>query len=161
MRPVARRTGLVVRELADEVVVYDTATHQAHCLNRTAALVYRNADGSRTVPELARLLGDDPSATHAAVEMALAALGEARLLEGAAVAEAGLSRRDVMRRASLGAVLLVPAIVSVLAPTPAEAAATCTNDCLGKPNGTPCSCSGANPCTATCISDACSDGGGC
>jgi hypothetical protein len=40
-------------------------------------------------------------------------------------------------------------------------AAMCTNSCAGQPNGTPCSCLGANPCTDICISGACSDGGGC
>jgi hypothetical protein len=56
MKPVARRNGLVVRDLADEVVVYDKERHEAHCLNGTAATVFRNADGRRSVSDLALLV---------------------------------------------------------------------------------------------------------
>jgi len=59
MKPAVRRSGLVVRELADETVVYDLDRHQAHCLNRTAAIVFRGADGTRSLDELGALLGPD------------------------------------------------------------------------------------------------------
>jgi hypothetical protein len=162
MRPVARREGLLLRELPEELLVYDRATHRAHCLNRTAAAVFRRADGSRTVDDLAALLspGDRESGQAMAGE-ALARLADAGLLEAGAEATGQLSRRDVVRRVGIGAALLLPAVASIVAPTPAEAAATCTDDCIGKADGTPCSCFGADPCTATCVSDACSDGGGC
>ena len=97
MKPVARRNGLVVRDLADEVVVYDKERHEAHCLNGTAATVFRNADGWRSVSDLAALLsaGGGPGA-QGLVEMALGQLGEARLLESSPspVSKPGLPRRD-------------------------------------------------------------------
>jgi hypothetical protein len=158
MRPVARRGGLLIRELPDELLVYDQEQHRAHCLNRTAAQVFRHADGTRTVGELALLLG--PEAGETVVEAALARLDEAGLLEGGAPPP-GLSRREVVRRVGIGAAILLPAVASIVAPTPAEAAATCATNCTGKPDGTPCTCFGADPCTATCTSDSCSDGGGC
>jgi uncharacterized repeat protein (TIGR01451 family) len=37
----------------------------------------------------------------------------------------------------------------------------CTASCTGQIDGTPCSCFGAYPCTATCLSNLCQDGGGC
>ena len=79
MKPVARRNGLVVRDLADEVVVYDKERHEAHCLNGTAATVFRNANGQRNVSDLALLLSADggPGAEEL-VEMALGQLGVAR-----------------------------------------------------------------------------------
>jgi hypothetical protein len=166
MKPLARRSGLVLRELADEVLVYDLDRHQAHCLNRTAAVVFRNADGRRTVSELAALLGAEgpEGAREALVGMALERLAEGHLLEGEPVAVLAprLTRRDAMRRVGLGAAVLLPVVASVVAPTPAEAAATCVTNCSGKPNGTNCSCYGqcAAP-TATCVGGLCSDGGGC
>src|SRR5258708_762671 len=54
--PVARRTGIVVRKLENEVLIYDTENHQAHCLNENAALIWEHCDGKRTVNELSDLL---------------------------------------------------------------------------------------------------------
>ena len=47
LRPKARQEGLLVQEVPDEVLVYDTASHKAHCLNRTAAVVWRRATARR------------------------------------------------------------------------------------------------------------------
>ena len=162
MRPVARRDGLLIRELPGEVLVYDRKRHRAHCLNQTAASVFRHADGTRTVADLVRVLDPEvaPEAGASVVTMALGQLGEAGLLEDGPVI-GGLSRRDVVRRVGIGAAFLLPAVASILAPTPAEAAATCVTSCVGKADATPCTCFSADPCTATCISDSCSDGGGC
>jgi len=160
MKPVARRDGLLTRELKDELLVYARDEHRAHCLNRTAATVFRNADGTRTVADLALLLAPqgNPAAGEAVVGEALARLAEAGLLEDGPDA-AGWSRREAVRRVGIGAAILLPAIVSVVAPTPAEAAATCVTDCSTAADGTPCTCSGADPCTATCVSNSCSEGG--
>jgi hypothetical protein len=162
MKPVARRDGLLTRDLKDELLVYARDEHRAHCLNRTAATVFKNADGTRTVTDLARLVAPeaDRTASEAVVGETLARLAEAGLLEGDPAA-AGWSRREVVRRVGIGAAILLPAIASVVAPTPAEAAATCATSCASKADGTPCTCFGANPCTATCVSGTCSDGGSC
>jgi hypothetical protein len=162
MKPVARRDGLLTRELPDELLVYDRDGHRAHCLNRTAAAVFKNADGTRTVADLARLLAPegDRAAGESVVAEALARLAEAGLLEGEP-AVPRWSRREVVRRVGIGAAILLPAVASIVAPTPAEAAATCVDNCTGKPDGTPCSCFFANPCTATCVTNSCSDGGPC
>ena len=162
MKPVARRDGLLTRDLKDELLVYSRDEHRAHCLNRTAATVFRNADGTRSVADLALLLAPqaDRAAGEAVVGETLDRLAEAGLLEGGPAAS-GWSRREVVRRVGIGAAVLLPAIVSIVAPTPAEAAATCVSNCSTKPDGTPCTCFGANPCTATCVSGSCSDGGSC
>jgi hypothetical protein len=167
MKPVARKGGLVVRDLADEVVVYDTERHEAHCLNRTAAVVFRHADGQRDVSDLAALL--DPDGTSGAegfVEMALAQLGEARLLENAPPSgfEPGLARRDAMRRVGLGAAILLPLVTSILAPSPAEAAATCVDGngggCVGN-DGANCHCGIPGECPGSCVCSGGSCIGGC
>src|SRR5262245_48742941 len=50
--PKARHDDLVVRELPEEVLVYDTETHEAHCLNAMAAFVWRQCDGMTSVEEI-------------------------------------------------------------------------------------------------------------
>jgi hypothetical protein len=155
MKPQTRRSGLLLRELADELLVYDQERHQAHCLNRTAALVFRHADGSRTLDELALLLGQ--GAGRELVVQTLAQLDEAGLLD----APAGIDRRDVVRRMGIAAAILLPAVISIVAPTPAEAAATCVTSCSGQPNNTTCDvCGGGTLCptTFTCQGGVCTDG---
>ncbi len=132
-RPITRRHGLLVRELGEETIVYDCDRHQAHCLNGTAARVFRLCDGARTPEQVAAALreampeaGQDPGVPEALALLALDRLSDAHLLaeEGA---PRDASRRELMRRVGLAAVAL-PLIVSVLAPKPAEAA-TCLTQC--------------------------------
>ncbi len=162
MKPVARREGVLIRELPGELLVYERSGHRAHCLNRTAGAVFKNADGTRTVADLARLLAPhgDPAGSEAVVGEALARLDEAGLLEVGGPA-GGWSRREWVRQVGIGVAVLLPAVASIVVPAPAEAAATCVTSCTGKPNGTPCTCFGADPCTASCDTSLCSDGGGC
>lgn len=162
MKPQSRRSGLLLRELPDELVVYDQERHTAHCLNRTAALVFRHADGTRTPAELSALPGADAEV----VRLALAQLEDAGLLEPsaaepAAQAAEGMSRREVARRMGIAAAILLPAVATIVAPTPAEAAATCVTSCSGQPNGTPCTCLGENPCFRSCVSGLCDGTGPC
>jgi hypothetical protein len=169
MKPTTRRTGLVVRELPEEVLVYDLEQHRAHCLNRTAALVFQHADGTRSAREIAGKLGaQDATEAEEAVRLALAQLAAAGLLEAAsepalsepAPSEKGLSRREMTRRIGIAAAILLPAVATIVAPTPAEAAATCVNGagaCSGKPDGTPCTCFGTFPCTTSCFGGICQD----
>ncbi len=167
MKPVARKNGLLVRDLADEVVVYDQERHEAHCLNHTAAVVFRGADGQRSVSDLAALLSTDGAPwAEGLVEMALGQLGDAHLLESAPppVPDAGLARRDVMRRVGIGAAVLLPLVSSILAPSPAEAAATCVDGnaggCVGN-DGANCHCGNPGECPGICVCGGGSCLGGC
>ena len=54
--PVARKQGLVVQEMPDEVLIYDLDTNKAHCLNQTAAFVWKSCDGKNTVERIAGML---------------------------------------------------------------------------------------------------------
>ena len=56
MKPRTRTEGLIVRELPDELLVYDLERHRAHCLNPTAALVFKHCNGRRSVAQIARIL---------------------------------------------------------------------------------------------------------
>lgn len=137
LRPKMRADALVVDELADEVLVYDLERHEAHCLNPTAALVWKYCDGKTTVPEIARRLQRDldQPCNEELVWLALRQLDQTNLLEEPLKMPpplAGLSRRDMMRALGIAAVVAVPVVTSIVAPTAAEAAT-----CL--PKGATCS----------------------
>ena len=92
MKPQVRKDGLVVKELPDEMLVYDLERHRAHCLNPTAALVWKRCDGRTSVKEIATLLqkelktlpgkpGKPGKVDEKLVWLALDRLGKAHLLE--------------------------------------------------------------------------------
>ena len=150
--PQARKNGLVVQELADEVLVYDLERHKAHCLNHTAAWVWKHCDGKATVADMARLLRAESNAPvgEEVIWLALVQLGQKRLLRtrvGWPKEVAGLSRREVLRQLGLAAAIALPLVTSIVAPA-ASQVATCF------PYGTPC----AN--NAQCCSRCCNPNGG-
>ena len=143
MLPRAREHRLVVQELPDELLVYDLDRHKAHCLNRTAALVWRQCDGQTTVAEMARLVQREVKfpVDEAVVWLAVERLGRAHLLRERVIPPAGapgLSRRDVMRKLALvgGLSILLPVVSSIVAPTAAQAASCITQaSCLARQTG--------------------------
>ena len=148
MNPLTRKDGLVVTELPDELLVYDLERHKAHCLNPTAALVFKRCDGRTSVKQIARALSRelDVAPDERLVWLSLERLEKAHLLEARPappLAAGGYSRRDLVRRVGI-AVATLPVVATVLAPTPAAAVATCipASSCTGA--GTP-----PNPCYST------------
>ena len=135
LMPCAREDQLVVEELPDETLVYDLERHKAHCLNPTAAFVWRHCDGQTSVSELARLLEDELAtpANEEVVWLALDRLERVHLLQeqGQHRTETPrYSRRQVVRK--LGQIA-VPMVVSIVAPRAAHAA-TCISEaeCLAR-----------------------------
>jgi hypothetical protein len=164
MGPVASNDGLLVRELAGELVVYDLERHEAHCLNRTAAFVFRQCDGRSSVAEIAGRVEAEfgAPADESLVWQAVEQLDAARLLRhvpGRPPERGGFSRRDVVRRVGLGLAVVVPVVSSILVPTPAEAAVTCVDDstCLSNV-GMSCYVASPGLCDGTCT---CRTGGTC
>ncbi len=126
MLPGARQEGLIVKQLHDETLIYDQTTHKAHCLNPTAATIWRYCDGLSPISDIARRAGKDLGSpiNNEFVWVALKQLAEARLLNEAIELPAGirnLSRRQMMKL-GLGAALAVPLVSSIFAPTTVEAA---------------------------------------
>ena len=145
--PIARRTGIVVKKIDNETLVYDTERHQAHCLNNNAALIWEYCDGNRTISDLSRLLNinDDFSDNQKEqiVRIILIELAKSNLLERP-IEEPQISnritRRQLMKVASLAALLAVPAVTTMLAPTAAQAS-TCLASGQGCATSAEC-CSG-------------------
>src|SRR6266511_2345300 len=116
--PQARDEGLVIQELPDEILVYDLDRHRAHCLNRTAALVWRHCDGQTSVKQMATLLEQELAAPagEEAVWIALQRLRRAHLLcdhPPVLTRTAGSSRRALLRGlAMMGGLAVVTSIVA-------------------------------------------------
>lgn len=145
--PRARKADLVVKDLKDEVLVYDLKRDKAHSLNQSAAFVWKKCNGRRTVAEVAQALGKEfkVPANEQTVWLALEQLSKFYLLEEKVARPAGIpriSRRDMMRIGAAAAFAL-PVIVSIVAPTAANAQ-TAINPSVcnarSQPNcgGTPC-----------------------
>jgi hypothetical protein len=131
--PRARAEGLIIQELPDELLVYDLDRHRSHCLNRTAALVWRHCDGKTTVLEMTTLLQREFAEPfdEDVVWLALKRLQRARLLQDPAdLPESGSSsRRALMRRmAMVGGAALVASI-----PVPSARAAAASAGGTGSP----------------------------
>jgi hypothetical protein len=151
--PRARAARLVIKELAGEVLVYDLTRDKAHCLNASAAAIWKRCDGRTSTKEIAASLTKEVGETvdEGVVWLALAALQRSHLLEDVGVwptqmiAAKGLSRREAVRRIGLGAVIAVPLVISITAPTAVQAI-SCGARC--KPCGTAAEC-----CSGVCASD--------
>ena len=126
--PRSRTENLVIRELDDETLVYDMDRNEAHCLNRTVALVWNQCDGKTTAAQAARVLtrGLD---THVDVDLVWLAVRQLQRFHLVDVAgkSPSVSRRDlVLKYAPLA--LALPVILSISAPT-AAGVASCAQAC--------------------------------
>jgi Coenzyme PQQ synthesis protein D (PqqD) len=150
--PMKRRQGLVVDELQDEVLVYDLDRHKVHCLNRTAALVWRRCHGKTEPAEIARSMRRELDSTYHEnlVWLALRQLAALHLLEPSVFLPPRLervSRREMIRNLGIAAAVAVPVVTSITAPTAVQALscrhdnANCTmhtDCCSGLCNGVKC-----------------------
>lgn len=128
-QPRARTERIIVKEVQDEVLVYDMDRDRAHCLNLSAAAVWKKCDGSNTPAQIADSLRAESQANvnEDFVWLALDQLARDHLLEEAVEWPAAiprLTRREAVRRIGIGAAIAIPLVTSILAPTPAQAA-TC------------------------------------
>ena len=165
--PIARTEGLIVEELDDEVLVYDMDRDRAHCLNSTAARVWKLCDGRKNATDIARELHrtiqkpdaknnsrrvNAPSlqAAEELVWLALDQLSRDRLLEKETFAASRvslISRREAIRRVGIGAAIAIPVVASITAPTAVQA---------GSCGHTNSNCStGADCCSGICNSNKC------
>jgi len=139
--PVARKDGLVIQETTEEVLVYDLTSNKAHCLNQTAAFVWKSCDGINSIPEITKLFENEVgTAVHEdLIWLAIDQLTEKNLLEKDLVPNfVGRSRREVIKKIGLATVVALPIVASLTAPTSALAATSCAcvtpGDCLAQTN---------------------------
>lgn len=168
--PLARKSDIVIQQLDDETLIYDLLTNRAFCLNNTSSFVWQMCDGSQTVDEMSRKLGEHlkTSPDTNIVWLALEQLKKDDLLANAESVDihfGGLSRREAIRKVGFASLVLLPAIASLAAPAAAaQISAACGADPFCQcPSGTPVGddCGNGqviNRCTSpgcqTCISNA-------
>src|SRR4051812_26147719 len=113
--PVARREGVLVKPLGDELVAVDTRGDVVHALSPAAAAVWQQCDGRKDMDD-ARLV------TGLSFDEFQSALGE---LSGAGllVAGRGFDRRTLLKgAATVGAgAIALPTVWTIVAPTAAMA----------------------------------------
>lgn len=154
INPVARQNGLVVQDMPGEVLVYDLDTNKAHCLNESAALVWKSCDGTKSVTDIVRHFESTGGGqvTEDFVWLAIDQLNENGLLESNITPRfAGESRRQVLKKIGLASIVALPVIASLVAPPNALGALNCV-------------CTSAANCTnqTTCLSqNFCNDVGIC
>lgn len=124
--PLARKDSLIVQELSDETLVYDRERDEAHCLNHSAALVWKYCDGRTTIAEIVQALERDLNQTldDRVIWLALDELGKNDLLESPPHGHeyvGNISRRRLVRTLGFAAAS-IPLITSIIAPVPAQAA---------------------------------------
>lgn len=157
MRFIARREGLVVQEMDNEIMVYDLKTNKASCLNETAALVWQNCDGKRNAEEIAEVLSIElkTKVDRNVVDFALYQLQTEKLLEQESSESspfADLSRRDVIKRVGLSSLVALPIIATLTAPVAAQ-----MGSCMPQPamNPTGCPCGSPSECAMNCTGGTC------
>lgn len=127
--PRARRNDLLVQEVLDEIIVYDTRSEQVHCLNSTAAAIWLACDGNVSIERIAAQIGErfgsicDANVVYRALER----LDKCNLLETSVTAPPEIlpSRRVMIKKAGAAAVLLAPLVTTIVAPMPAMAISPC------------------------------------
>lgn len=147
--PLARKQGLIVQKVNEELLLNDLDTHHALCLNQTAALAWKYCDGQTTVPQIAAKMAEELNRPidQKYVWYALDKLGKNNLLQQPVMVPLTftLTRREFLGKAGIiGAGVAIPVILSIVAPTPVEAQTTAPGCILdqNRPDGCPCTNNG-------------------
>ena len=147
--PIARTGDLLTEEVGSELVVFDARSNRAHCLNGSAAALWRHCDGARSVAELGERLfpGLEAPEAQELVRLGLERLRRRHLLdETASEPMVDLSKRRMIKKMAIVAAaagLAAPIVSSVVAPRTSYA-----DTCLGV--GMPCT-SDVNCCSKLCF----------
>jgi hypothetical protein len=136
-KPLQRTSDIVVQNYNNEILIYDLRQNKAHCLNDAAAAIWKACDGTKSTETLGQLFGGDET-----VWLALSELKNRDLIENADIEErlSGMSRREVIKKVGIGAMIALPIVTSLVAPQAAHAASNCgapctqNNDCNNPAN---------------------------
>jgi hypothetical protein len=109
--------------------VYHEGRHEAFCLNESSSVIWKLANGERTVAQI----GSEASIqlkTPVSEDLVVYAIGELRedgLIEPSPTGHIGpaISRRAVLQRLGVGGAMLLPVVAAIVAPTAAQAYSGC------------------------------------
>src|SRR5687767_6741077 len=128
--PVSRVAEIVVMDVKEETLVYDLRVSKAHCLNHTAAFVWKSCDGRNTVPDICRLLEREYKVpvSEDFVWLALDQLRDSALLTDNFPSRANstsASRREMLKRVGIVSMIAAPIVASIVAPVSTFAGGSC------------------------------------
>ena len=124
IKPVSRKTDIVVQELENEVLIYDLNANKAFCLNESSAIIWQECDGTKTIAEISQAVGRklNSNISEEFIWLALEQFRKDNLISNdfAGTFEsvfAGQTRREVIRKVALASVVALPVVASLTAPT--------------------------------------------
>ena len=140
IKPKARLKDIVVQNTETETLIYDLSKNKALCLNETSAIVWKLADGTKSVAEIKDAVEkrSNVSVDEEIINLALYQLRADGLLEENTTDYLdGLSRRELIRKVGFAAVIALPTVSMVVAPNalaaqsllPLQAACTANGEC--------------------------------
>lgn len=152
IKPLARKSDIVIQEFGSEILIYDLRANKAFNLNQTSTLIWQLSDGDKTIAEIAEDISKKLSSpvNEEFVWLALEQLRKEKLVENdteIAGLYQGVSRREIIRRVGLGTLVALPLVSSLVAPMAiqAQSGAVCFPGFCRCPNATPAvgSCDGS------------------
>jgi hypothetical protein len=141
--PVARKDGIVVQDVDDELLVYDLRSNRAHCLTESAAFIWNCCDGRTSVEQMRQKIKErfGTEVSEDFVLLALEELGREGLLESSVETGLGkISRREALRKVGVGTMIALPLVASLAVPNTALAAVTCEVFTCRRPRDCPRPC---------------------
>lgn len=128
IKPVSRKTDIVVQELENEVLIYDLNANKAFCLNESSAIIWQECDGTKTIAEISQAVGRklNSNISQEFIWLALEQFRKDKLISDdfEDIFEnffEGISRRDVIRKVALASIVALPVVASLTAPTSVNA----------------------------------------
>ena len=127
--PSMRTANLVVKELSNEILIYDLEKNKAFCLNETARLIMDECDGVKSIDEAAESLNRKLKAgiSEEMIWMVIEQLKNANFIKQEyeiPVQTTRVTRRKILQSAATLGIAL-PIITSLVAPTAAHAQSNC------------------------------------
>lgn len=149
--PNARTTDILVQSLNGETLIYDLKTNKSYCLNSTSAVIFAACNGETTLDRLK----SEHDLPDEIVFLALDELKKNNLIKDDFISPfAGMSRREMIRKAGLTSMIALPVVSSLIAPSAISAAsAGCTCGAAINTNSRleNCPCSSNNDCCGVCL----------
>jgi hypothetical protein len=120
--PLSRHDGVLIRDMAEETLIYDLTVDKAFCLNRTSALVFHECDGLKSVADISQILTArlETPVSENVVWLAIRQLKSDNLLANGADLVTpldGISRREAVRRLGIASAVVLPLVSAVVVPS--------------------------------------------
>lgn len=122
--PETMNNNIVTQKSANELLIYNTKSNQAICLNETATAIYEYCSSNKSFEDLKA----DYNFSDDLIYLGLNQLAQDNLIEASGESVFNLvSRRELVRKIGLTSMVVLPLVSSIVAPSAANAASRCVN----------------------------------